>query len=604
MAPNADDPAPQSLQDFQTATSRVLEESGVPGAGIALVRADGVEWVGGVGFADRDAKTPVSADTHFRVGSISKTFIAMALVQLSEDGTVDLNSPVAEVAPEIQIDNPWNDTAPVRIIHVLQHTAGFDDMHFNERYLPAGEPERSLEDVLKMNPNSRRVRWKPGTRMSYSNPGYAVAGLILEKSAGEPYEDYIAREIFAPLNMTSSSFRLTTANEALLAKGYRDPTGPPVGYPQIYLRPAGNMHSSPREMAQFVQMLLGWGELGTAFIVDPEYLGSMEQPQTTVAAAAGLRTGYGTGISSMITLPYPLLGHNGGIDGFLSSYAYSPARDVGYVILLNSTHAGASAAMQRLSSLAIRYLKRDVEAPAKPEIQVDSSTLDRYVGYYHDANPRNQIAWAFQSLFAGRTVEREGDRLYSQPVFGDRVRLIPVTDASFRLEDEVSAGRVFAEDEHGTLLLTGGNLFAERRSRWRIEMVRLPLLSTLPILLSIFAVAIVWVARIRRARPRGFWDLKFAMLLCPAIVALPAIGLSLTPPIEWGTRTMGTVAVLVGTAAIPVLALTVATLAVVAARQGASRLLTTYAIVVALAMAGLALYLEQQDLLAVRLWTY
>jgi CubicO group peptidase (beta-lactamase class C family) len=99
-----DDPTPQTVDDFKAAAAHVLNETGVPGAGIALVRQGGVEWAGGVGYADRDAKTPVTADTHFRVGSISKSFVAMGLVQLYEDGDIDLESTVEEVDPGIGID--------------------------------------------------------------------------------------------------------------------------------------------------------------------------------------------------------------------------------------------------------------------------------------------------------------------------------------------------------------------------------------------------------------------------------------------------------------------------------------------------------------------
>src|SRR5262245_15515802 len=166
-------------------------------------------------------------------------------------------------------------------------------MHFNEMYVPAGERERSLEEVLKINPNSRRVRWPPGTRMAYSNPGYAIAGRLIEKVTEQAFEDYIKREIFDPLEMTTTSFRLSDADEGLMAQGYSGTSGAPVGYPRIYLRPAGNMHSSAHEMARFIQMLLGWGELGTTFVVDPEYLSNMEYPQTTLAALSGLRHGYG-----------------------------------------------------------------------------------------------------------------------------------------------------------------------------------------------------------------------------------------------------------------------------------------------------------------------
>jgi CubicO group peptidase (beta-lactamase class C family) len=389
------DSLPQNVTEFQSAARRILEETGIPGAGIALVKSNGVEWEGGLGFADRDAKTPVTADTHFRVGSISKTFVALALVQLYENGDLDLDAPVREIAPEVEIDNPWEDISPVRVIHVLQHTAGFDDLHFNEMSPPPGTLVPPIADVLKLNPHSRRVRWPPGTRMAYSNAGYGVAGYLIEAISGQPYDDYIRHEIFTPLAMTTSSFRLTSEDEALMARGYTDPEGPAVEFRPIYFEPAGNLHSSPREMARFVQMLLGWGELGTAFIVDPEYLGSMELPRTTRATEAGLRNGYGTGIATRVDLPFKMLGHNGGILGFAASYGYSPARDVGYVVLLNSTGSRAIEALDRLSSLAIRYLKRDVEPPRKPEVSVDSATLDRYVGFYRQANPRSQFFGRF-----------------------------------------------------------------------------------------------------------------------------------------------------------------------------------------------------------------
>ena len=602
--PQPPEPVPHTIEEFRTAAARVLDETAVPGAGIALVRQSGVEWEGGVGYADRDRRTPVTATTNFRVGSISKTFIAMSLVQLSEDGQLDLDVPVSEVLPGVAIDNPWEETHPVRVIHLLQHTAGFDDMHFNEMYVPAGEAERPLAEVLQLNPNSRRVRWQPGTRMAYSNPGYGVAGLILETIAAMPYEDYVEREIFAPLEMTSSSFRLTQEDESRLARGYAGPHGPPVAYRQIYLRPAGNMHSSPHDMARFVQMLLGWGELGRAFVVDPEYLGNMEQPRTTLAAEAGLRNGYGTGIFTRVDLPYKLLGHDGGIDGFVSSYGYSPSRDVGYVVLLNSTGPRAGEAMRRLSTMAIGYLKRDVEPPQKPEARVEAPTLDRYVGYYHDANPRNQIAWPVQSLFSGRTIVRDGHMLYSQPLVGERTRLIPVTGSTFRLDNEIDASRVFTTNANGVMVMAGAQLYAERVSRWRIDILRGSLAATLVVIGSVFLVAIVWVARWRRAQPRGFWELKFALLLCPLVTLMPAGGLALTPMMEWGARNAGTMAVFLGSLAIPVLALLVAVFTLGAARERASKRLTTYAGLVALAMGGLSVYLSSHDLLGLRLWTY
>jgi CubicO group peptidase (beta-lactamase class C family) len=565
------------------------------------VRADGVEWEGGIGLADRDRGTRVTLDTHFRVGSISKTFVAIAIMQMYYDDLLALEDTLHELAPDIAIDNPWHDTAPVRVIHLLQHTAGFDDMHFNEMYNLADPPAMPLVEVLKRNPNSRRVRWQPGTRMSYSHPGYGVAGYLIEKLAEEPYEDYIDREILIPLGMTTSSFRLRPDDERVLAQGYGGSTGPPTGFPQIYLRPSGNLHSSAREMGRFVRMLLNWGELDDEFIIDPEYLGNMERSSTTRAAEAGLRTGYGSGLFWDLSLPYPVIGHTGGIEGFVSTFGYSPARDVGYVILLNSSAPTAGRALGRLSSLAIRYLKRDVEPRVKPETHLDASTLDRYVGYYHDANPRNQFLWPLRRLLAGRTVTRDGDHLYLQPLGEERARLIPVWETAFRRENDLDATMVFTADSDGRMVLTGAQLYAERRPRWTVDLLRGSVLAAACVVLSPLLVAIGWVARLGQRR---FWDLKIALLVCPIVLAAPIAALGLTPRRDWGAPNATTTVVFLATLALPALAIALVAFAAAARKQGASRLLVSYAYVVALAAAGLTVYLSAHGLIALRLWSY
>lgn len=595
-------PAPTSVEEFRSAVQVVLSETGVPGAGIALVRQSGVEWAGGVGLADRDLETPVTADTHFRAGSISKTFVAMALVQLSEDDALDLDSPVAEVAPGVQIDNPWDAGDPVRVIHLIQHTAGFDDMHFNETYNVSDPPDIPLAGMLRINPKSRRVRWRPGTRVAYSNPGFGVAGYVLEFVSGVTYEDFIADRIFKPAGMTSSSFVLAPEDEARLARGYRDRTGPPVPYTQIYLRPAGNLHTSPADLGNFVHMLLNWGETADVLVIDPEYLSNMEHPRTSLASDAGLRTGYGSGIASQLAEPFPLLGHNGGIDGFSSAFAYSTSRDVGYVVLLNATHSPD--AMRRISSLAVQYLKADVEPPAKPQVRVPAATLRAYEGYYHDGNPRSQVFAFVEWLTAGQTMVVDGDALYADAVFGPRERWLPVSDSLFRRDADVDATRVFTTDEVGTMVFTGGFAYAERTPRWQIEIVRWPVLISFLLVLTPLAMLAVWLIHARRAVPAGFWWLKGALLMCACALAVPIGSHEVLDATRMGSLNVWTGAIFVGSLMLPVAALLAVFFTIDAWRNDAGRWLQRYAVVVSLAALVLSAYLSSWGMLAFRPWAY
>ncbi|MEX2271585.1 MAG: serine hydrolase domain-containing protein [Vicinamibacterales bacterium] len=608
----ADDPHPKTVEEFKAAVQQVLDDTGVPGAGIALVRLNGVEWAGGVGFADRDARTPVTADTHFRAGSISKTFIAAALVQLYEDGEIDLNAPVVELASDVEIDNAWMVDDPVRLIHLLQHTAGFDDMHFNEIYNVSHPADLPLAEVLRLYPASRVVRWQPGTRMSYSNPGYSVAGYILEKVTGENYEDRIAEQIFMPAGMTSSSFYLTDADYPKLAKGYEDRTGPPVPYSQIYLRPAGNLHTTPADLGRFIQVLLNWGETAEDLVIDPEYLSNMEHPATTLASRAGLHSGYGTGLFNTFVEGFPMLGHNGGIAGFSSVFAYSTARDVGYAVLLNARYSAE--ARRRIERLAVRYLKADVEPPPKPEADVAETILRGYEGYYHQANPRNQAFAFIEWLFGGQTISVNGKRLRATSVFGDDVPLIPVSENLFRLEADPEPTRVFTADDAGTMVLTGGVFYAERKPRWRVESVRWPVLVSLALVITPLLMLIPWIvmALARRSAPRevgraeakGFWWLKFWLLCCSIGLLLPVVGYLSASGADLGTRNLRTAAIFAGTILFPAAAILSFLFTVDAFMSAAGKWLRAYALMVSVAALIVSGYLSAWGVLAFRPWSY
>ena len=603
LAQPAADPFPKSVEEFRNAVRSVLSETGVPGAGVALVRTSGVEWAGGIGVADRATNTPVTADTHFRIGSISKTFVASAIVQLYLDGDIDLDTPIAEIAPELRIDNAWEPADPVRVIHLLQHTAGFDDMHFNELYNHTAAAELPLESVLQINPASRVVRWRPGTRMSNSSPGYAIAGYLIEKVTGEKYEDRIAERIFKPAGMPTSSFHLTKDDEATLAKGYRDRTGPAVPYTAIYLRPAGNMHSSSFELGRFVHMLLNWGETENHLVIDPEYLSNMEHPRTTLASDAGLRSGYGSGIASSSIEGFPMLGHGGGIDGFVSSYAYSTSRDIGFVVLLNSTHSAD--AMRRISQLAVRYLKADIEVPAKPQASVAEATLRTYEGYYHGANPRNQAMAFLEWLLSGVTVSSKGDRLSVKPVFGAPRDLIPVSDSLFRFDIDPEASRVFTRDAGGVPIFAGGMSYDERRSRWQVEIIRWAVLISAAVVVTPLAVAPLWiVTSLSRRRQSGFWPLRCFLLLCAVAFMLPVIGVLNVTDLSLGTRNVWTSAIFAGTVLMPAAAILSFLLMVDAWRGHAGRGLRAYALAVSIAALIVSGYLSSWGMIGFMPWSF
>src|SRR6267378_3180581 len=380
-------PHPKTVEELQKAMKEVLDKEHVPGAGVALVANGQLLWCGGIGKADLATGREMTCDTEFRVGSISKTFVALALLKLQEDGKINLYARLRDVAPEIPMNNRWEASEPVRIVNLLEHTAGFDDMEFSEVYNLKDRYDFPLLDVFKRFLKPQVVRWPPGTRMSYSNPGNAVAGYLIEKAAGRPFDLYIRETFLRPLGMERADFPFTDANKSLLATGYEKNPPRAVGYPFIYLRPAGDLKASPGELAKLVEFLLRRGKTGETQLLNPQSILRMEVSETTLAAKNGLRLGYGLANYSSVQGGVVTHGHDGGIDGFISSYRYMPELNWGYVVLLNSTNSGR--ALEELNRLAIDFLSRDFPKPQQAAINFSVSELKKFAGYYVSRAPRS-----------------------------------------------------------------------------------------------------------------------------------------------------------------------------------------------------------------------
>jgi CubicO group peptidase (beta-lactamase class C family) len=186
---------PKSFPELQSAIETVLQETRTPGAAIAIVSRDKAEWVAGIGKADIAANKPVTPETLFRIGSVSKSFAALAALKLQEEGKLRLTDTVRQWVPEVAFVNPWEAGDPVRLIHLMEHTTGFDDMRLREYALNDLTPI-TLKDALAYGASSRISRWPPGTRMSYCNSGPAVLAAVIEKVSGERFEDYVREALF------------------------------------------------------------------------------------------------------------------------------------------------------------------------------------------------------------------------------------------------------------------------------------------------------------------------------------------------------------------------------------------------------------------------
>ena len=301
---------PSSIEELRAAIQAELGTVGYGSVGITLVSREGTIWADGIGIADPQSGRQADADTYWRVGSISKSFVGLAALILEERGKLRLTDAVSELAPQVEVRNRWDDRDPVRLEHLLEHTAALDDLHFKD--FASNDPTPlSLLQGLDHARDSLYCRWPPGQHFSYSNVGPALGAYIVQEVDGRLLEDFIADEILEPLQMTGAGMLLTDAMAGSLAAGFAR-IGDEVDYRHIVARPSGAMNATPAPMANFVWMLLNRGELDGRRIVSPESIARMERSGTTLSASLLTDRGYGLGNFEDFEDGFAFRGHNGG----------------------------------------------------------------------------------------------------------------------------------------------------------------------------------------------------------------------------------------------------------------------------------------------------
>jgi CubicO group peptidase (beta-lactamase class C family) len=595
-------PHPKTLAEFQQAAEAILARNHVPGAGIALVRREQVLWSGGIGRADLAARQAATGQTMFRVGSISKSFVALALLKLQEEGRINLNAPVRDIAAGLPIANRWDASSPVTVAEVLEHSAGFDDMRLSEFYNLSDPPDVPSLDVLRRFPEPLATRWPPGTRMAYSNPGYGVAGFLIEQVTKEKFEDYIQQNILAPLGMAQSSFILTDQIAAQLAKGYEG--NPPRAVPQlaIYLRSAGNLYSSPAELARLVQMFLNRGKVGEPPLVSEASILRMEYPQTTLAARAGLRDGYGLGNYADLDGPIAGHGHDGGLDGFVSSYRYFPKQGVGYVVLLNSS--SSARALRDLDRLALDYLTQGMTPSPTPAIQLPADALEQFTGYYEAGNPRWQLLANLSLLLGGRRVYRADGALYEKGFFGRAQQLVSVAPNQFRTPKQPEASTIFTTDAQGRAVLVDEGFYGVRTSMaWPLARLLLIALGLL-VMASSPVFALVWIPRLllRRMRETRQLAVRAAPLAAVLWLAVMLLIALLSPAWLLGAYDILSVGVWLAGWLFLLFSIGALWLALRPGARRAGRAIWLHSLLVSAACCGIAGYLVYWHWIGARLW--
>jgi CubicO group peptidase (beta-lactamase class C family) len=483
---------PTSIAYLRNAIEAVLHETRTPGAGIAIVSRDKSEWVAGIGMADLAAHKPVTAETLFRIGSISKSFVALAALKLQEEGKLKLSDTVKQWAPDVLFSNPWEATDPVRLVHLMEHTAGFDDLHMREWAHNDPTPV-TLKEALAFGEASRVARWRPGSRMSYCSSGPAVVAAVIEKISGQRFEDYVQEHFFKPLRMDTASYFLTPEVERRLTGLYHADGVTTYPYWHICYRPTGSINASAKDMANYVRFYLQRGSLDGAQLLQPSSIERMESTETLPSAPLGSIAGYGLYNHAMPEGAFTFRGHGGAIMGALSEMAYLPDAGRGYAVMINS---GNGHALLRITKLIRTYLVRDLTpALLPPPVSVPAELQRHYGGHYQIISPGEQWLYAFDRLAEIKKLTFTSDALSASSYGFRREKWMPVSPRLYRKENQSAATLALLPDEAGKVLVQCDGITFKKVSALRIWSQAAGIGLADSLVLSSVLFAPIWVVR-------------------------------------------------------------------------------------------------------------
>lgn len=594
----------RSIDDLRDRIARMLGPR-APGVGVALVDRHGIVWVGGIGLADVATKRAATADTLFRAASVAKTVTAVAVMQLVERGLLSLDARLAELAPEVGFENRWESTHPIRVAHLLEHTAGFDESHFNEQWDDHAEP-RTMRQLVEINPAARRARWPPGTMMSYSNEDYLVVGYLIEKLTGRPYDAVVRDGVFVPLHMDGARFWRTPDARPLLAQGYDD--GKPIVDEEQMIRPAVNLIVSARDLAAYLQFWIARGGDGAARLLSSGSIDRIETCRTLPYPGPEQRYGLGNDLDQIEG--HLGRGHLGVYEGFAASLRYFPREGVGFGLLFNSNDPPTRIAVERE---ALHFLMGGQAPQPSPTPPMARGAPGELAGTYRVASVQSEI-FAFTSSIdlvdvdagPGWLVERPFRRQgLVQRLFHESPReLLPLGSGEFRAPEEVVSSRYFLRTRDATAMVTPtGYLEQVRAGPARIG--RSLFFSAMLVLFSALPIAVVRLAlRVVRRRPS---PPHLAARVFPVLAStcfFVAYALLSRSPQRWGRLNLTTLGACVLSWAFALLAVAALYFSFRAPGRVIGCGVKLHCMLVSSAAVGLSFFFWRAHWIGIRLWTW
>ncbi len=414
-----------------------LEPKKAASYAVAVMKDGRLILARGYGYADLENDVPATAETVYRLGSITKQFTAMAVMQLAEQGKLSVDDELPKFLPDYPVQGH-----KVTIAHLLNHTSGIQSYTDQPGFFKRARQDLSREELLASF-KDQPFNFEPTTKWKYNNSGYYLLGMIIEKASGQSYADYLAEHIFRPLGMSATRYGDTRPLIRHRAQGYRrDKEGLVNDDPLSMNTPgaAGALVSNVLDLVKWHQAL----EAGR--LVSSASYETLYRP-TKLADGTMQPYGYGWGVGELSG--HRKLSHGGGINGFSTMIARYPEDRLAVIVLSNTAGANTGALEGRIAKVML-----GIEDKPPADLPIDEETLKSIVGAYLLRERRVEIMSEENKLYV-QLPGRQRDRLKFQ---GDQT-FVSSDDAEVRIKFNVKDGKA-----EGFELETQGAKFTAKRT--------------------------------------------------------------------------------------------------------------------------------------------
>jgi CubicO group peptidase (beta-lactamase class C family) len=437
-------PAQVSFEDGVRAHLGKLTADELPGMAVLVAREGKIVFQAGFGFTDLAHKTPVTTETKFRIGSVTKQFTAAAILRLAEEGKLALTDPLEKFLPAFPRGSE------ITLQHLLTHTSGIHSYTNKPEFL--GRVTRSIAPA-------ELIAWfrddppdfAPGAGFLYNNSGYFLLGHIVAQVSGKPFDAFLRSTFFEPLGMKETGIYVNGAPPPGIALGYGvadDKATPALDWDMSWAGGAGALYSTVGDLFRWSEALFG------GKVLKPESFKLMTTPVKLPPGVDGMNYGYGLIMASLNRLPS--IGHGGGLHGWSSDLTRFPEQRCTVVVLANAqppVPGRAPGAVTR--TIAAKFLEADIAQ--LPPLQEDR-TVDR--ARYPD------FAGRYSYPAAVMTITNEGERLFAQLTGQPRLEIFPSGPDAF-FAKVVDAQIVFQRNEQREVIALehtqGGRTFKAPR---------------------------------------------------------------------------------------------------------------------------------------------